>query len=215
VAFRDKSQALLTLFLSLLVPILPFVLIGEIPGERWLSAAGTDAFVFGASGASLLAADVLLPVPSSIVGTLLGARLGFLAGWAWGWAGLCLGNLVGYAAGRLLFLRRPTDLPSTPTVLFCFASRPVPVLAEALAIAAGAGRTPLAPFLLATGAGNALYMAALAGSGAALLPGGAAGPGLAVAMLIPAAAWLLRRQVQRRRLPPRQSPSPERTECST
>jgi membrane protein DedA with SNARE-associated domain len=206
---------LITVLLSLTIPIVPFALIGELPGERWLSAAGTDGLVFGISGAALLAADVLLPVPSSIVGTLLGARLGFPAGWLCGWIGLCLGNFAGYGAGRLLSLRHSSGLPSAPTLLLCFASRPVPILAEALTLTAGASRTPLGPFLVATVAGNALYMAALAGSGAALLPGAAAGPGLALPMLLPAVAWLLWRLAGRRHASPPTSKIQERTECST
>ena len=59
------------IIVALLVPIVPYVIIGELPGEQWLSSADDDAFAFGATGASLLVADVLLPVPSSIVGTLL------------------------------------------------------------------------------------------------------------------------------------------------
>ena len=46
---------------------------------RWLEANGSDAWVLGLVGGGLLAADILLPIPSSVLGALLGARLGF--GW--------------------------------------------------------------------------------------------------------------------------------------
>ena len=191
--------------IALLIPIIPFVLIGELPGERWLSAADDNALAFGMLGAGLLASDVFLPVPSSIVGTLLGARLGFWSGLAWCWAGLTLGNLLAYLAGRLLLSGLGTRLADAPTLLAVFASRPVPVLAEAAAFTAGAGRTPASGFLLAAGSGNLIYALALAGNGAALLPDAVLGPGLLVPMLVPVAAWLIWRWMARRGRAPAQT----------
>jgi hypothetical protein len=46
-------------------------------------------------------------------------------------------------------------------------------------------------FLLACGAGNLVYAAALALNGAELLSGSLIGPGLILPMLLPVAAWLL------------------------
>jgi len=179
----------LLIIIALLIPIVPFVVIGELPGEKWLSASGDDSLLFGLTGGGLLAVDVLLPIPSSIVGTLLGARLGFLPGFLWGWGGLVLGNLVGYLAGRLLLACLGRDLPETPTLLILFISRPVPVLAEAVTFAAGAGRMSLGHFLVTCGIGNAIYALALAGNGAALIPDAMLGPGLVLPMLLPVVAW--------------------------
>lgn len=179
------------IILALLIPVLPFAIIGELPGERWLSATDADALTFGVTGAGLLAADVLLPIPSSIVGTLLGARLGLAYGFFWAFTGLMAGSLIGYGAGRLLLARLHVDVPATPSVLLLFVSRPVPVLAESLSLAAGATRLRLMPFLGACAAGNAVYAAALAGNGAALLPDRLIGPGLALPMALPVAAWLI------------------------
>ena len=188
---KPRIRFLLLIVIALLIPIVPFVLIGELPGERWLSATGDDALLFGLTASGLLASDILLPVPSSIVGTLLGARLGFVPGWLWGWAGLTLGSLVGYGAGRLLLSRFATPLPEAPTLLLLFATRPVPVVAEAVTFTAGAERMAFGPFLLASGAGNAIYALVLAGNGATLLPDAWVGPGLIVPLLLPVAAWLL------------------------
>lgn len=212
---RSGARGLVTVVVSLLIPIVPFLVIGELPGEHWLTSAGSDSTLFGALGAALLLSDVLLPVPSSVVGALLGARLGFEAGWLWGWAGLCAGNLLGYAGGRLFALKTGCQLPETSTLLLFFASRPVPIVAEAFCILAGTNRTPLLPFLAATAAGNAVYMAALAGSGAAFLPAGAAGPGLAVPMLVPAAAWFAWRLAHRRSRKVTRSTATEEARCST
>ncbi len=207
---KPGRRFILVAAIALLIPIIPFAVIGELPGERWLSATDHNAWLFGATGGGLLAADVLLPIPSSILGTLLGARLGFLPGWLWGWSGLVLGNLIGYATGRLLLARFATDLPATPALLVLFASRPVPVLAEALTFTAGAARMPLLPFLAVSAMGNAVYTGALAGNGAALLPGALAGPGLALPMLLPVAAWLIWRWMERRRIKNHGGPSAPR-----
>ncbi len=126
---------------ALCIPIVPFLLVGELPGDRWLSATDERAGLFALAGAGLLAADVLLPIPSSIVGTMLGARLGFGGGFLAAFAGMMIGQCIAYAASRWLLLRRGAgDLPAAPTLAVVFLSRPVPVLAEAVAVAAGAAR---------------------------------------------------------------------------
>ncbi|MDH5674372.1 MAG: hypothetical protein OEZ06_19760 [Myxococcales bacterium] len=194
-----RGRLLWVLTVALLLPIVPFVAIGELPGDRWLEASGDDALVFGLSGAGLLCLDVLLPIPSSVIGSLLGGRLGFWTGFGFGFAGLCLGNLVGYGLGRLLPARWATELPAAPSALVVFFSRPVPVLAEAAALAAGAERMPLLRFALAAAAGNLVYAGAMAGNGAALLPAGLTGPGLLAPMALPVLAWLSWRALRRQR----------------
>lgn len=168
-----------------------------MPGERWLSASDDRAGVFALMGAGLLAIDVLLPVPSSIVGTMLGARLGFLTGFAATFAGLMTGQVAAYATSRWLLRRRAGELPAAPTLLALFLSRPVPVLAEATALAAGAAQLSWRQFLLACGGGNLLYALALALNGAQLVPGALIGPGLLLPMLLPAAGWLVWQRVRR------------------
>ena len=200
-------RVLVVLACSALVPLVPFLIVGELPGDRWLSAQRHDDQTLGAAGAALLAADLLLPVPSSVIGALLGARLGFVAGFAFALTGLCAGALLGYALGRLLPLRFTSsrdaaDGPSlrrAPALLIVLLSRPVPVLAEAVAITAGVTRMPAREFTLGMVTGNALYAAALAGDGAALLPGQLAGPGLVLPMLLPVVSWLAWRFMQRRK----------------
>lgn len=178
-----------------LIPIVPFVVIGELPGDAWLQASSGDALPFGATGAVLLASDLLLPIPSSVIGALLGARLGFVAGFGFGLAGLSAGSALGYALGRLLPARFAADVPSAPAMSVAFLSRPVPVLAEAVAIAAGAERMGFGRFMLAASIGNACYAGALAANGAALMPAGLSGPGLVLPMALPVVAWLLWRKL--------------------
>ena len=44
---NEKSRSALVILVALLIPVLPFAVIGELPGERWLSARDGDAFLFG------------------------------------------------------------------------------------------------------------------------------------------------------------------------
>ena len=191
------ARAALIIAAALSVPLLPFILVGELPGERWLSATDAHSAQFALAGAGLLAVDVLLPIPSSIVGTMLGARLGFGAGFAAAFAGMMVGQSAAYLVSRGLLRRRNDALPAAPTLAAVFLSRPVPVLAEAVAFAAGAARLSWPQFLLACGSGNAVYAAALALNGAQLLPGALIGPGLLLPMLLPVAGWLIWRKIRR------------------
>lgn len=188
------------ILLAILIPVIPFAVIGELPGERWLSATDNNALLFGVTGMSLLTTDVLLPIPSSIIGTMLGARLGFLPGWFWCWAGLLAGNCVGYLTGRLLLSRFAPEIPQTFSRLLLFVSRPVPVLAEAVTFTAGAEKMNFTSFFLISLAGNGIYSLALTGNGAALLPDSMTGPGLILPMLLPVAAWLLWRRLEQKNI---------------
>ena len=182
---------------ALCVPLVPFIVIGELPGERWLSAADDNALHFALAGAGLLAGDVLLPIPSSIVGTMLGARLGFGTGFAAAFGGMMAGQSAAYFVSRALLRKRSGALPAAPTLAVVFLSRPVPVLAEAVAIAAGAARVSWPQFLLACGSGNLVYAAALALNGSELVPGAPIGAGLLLPMLLPVAGWLIWRAIRR------------------
>lgn len=192
---RSARRAAFIVGAALCVPLLPFLVVGELPGERWLSMSDGHALQFALAGAALLAADMLLPLPSSLVGTMLGARLGFAAGFVSAFIGLVAGQVAAFAVtravSRAVARGAQEDLIRAPAPVILLLSRPVPVLAEAVVIAAGAARLGWVPFLLACTSGNALYAAALALNGSQLLPGGLIGPGLLLPMLLPALAWLI------------------------
>ena len=192
-------RRVIVIIIALLIPIVPFLIIGEIPGEKWLSRADDNAFIFGLTGASLLTSDILLPIPSSIIGTFLGARLGILSGWVWIWSGLMVGNLIGFAAGKYLLKSIKIDMSETPTQVILFLSRPVPVFAEAAAITAGAANTSIKQFLIACAAGNAIYAGVLSTNGALLIPQSLAGPGLILPMALPVITWLVWRRYAHKR----------------
>lgn len=93
---QSLRRIVLTCIIATLVPVIPFLIVGEIPGDQWVRSQGDD-LMFGLAATALLAADCVAPVPSSVMMTLLGARLGLWEGWLWSLAGLVSANLLGYA----------------------------------------------------------------------------------------------------------------------
>ncbi|PQP01508.1 3-dehydroquinate synthase [Pseudomonas frederiksbergensis] len=114
---------------------------------------------------ALLALDVVLPVPSSMVALLAVAMLGGVGGYLVIFIGLCLGAGLGYAlgagyfrllSGRLgLHQRQPGQLAYKLGTLSLICLRGVPVLAETSVVAAGMQRYPLPAFVLVTTLANA------------------------------------------------------------
>ena len=186
-----KNRHWLIFIAAILVPIIPFIVIGELPGEKWLSSVGDNRFIFGLTGAALLASDLLLPIPSSILGTILGSQLGLLQGWLWTWLGLCAGNLFGYGLGRLWPQKQDFRKEEIPTLFVLLISRPVPVLAEALTLACGAMRMPFIHFVVVMGVGNLFYAFGLAGIGATLLPEQHFGFGIFIVLVLFGGVWVL------------------------
>jgi uncharacterized membrane protein YdjX (TVP38/TMEM64 family) len=109
----------------------------------------------------LLAADTVLPIPSSIVSASAGVMLGFYGGVAAIWAGMTLGSIAGYVIGRLAkgFLRKE-ELDPIKQKLERYGwwvialSRPLPVLAEAVSITAGVIQLPFPRFLILSALSN-------------------------------------------------------------
>lgn len=200
--------------------LLALILVPFLLWERAFTALG-QGLVGGAGAASrpavaaaivaLLAADVVLPVPSSLVSAGAAAMFGW-AGGALIWLGMTLGAVAGYALGRgagrplgaRLLGRRELERAERiagggsagATLVLC---RAVPVLAEASTVAAGLGGMAVGRFLAVTGAANAGIALVYAGAGSLasdyaggfLLPFGAA-------MVLPALGWAAIRTSRRR-----------------
>ncbi|GGI91305.1 hypothetical protein GCM10007973_29500 [Polymorphobacter multimanifer] len=186
---------------AILLPYLALEGLVTTSGAAWLESVRARPATAAAAIIALLAADIVLPVPSSIVGVFAGGVLGFARGAVVLWAGLMAGCLLGYwlgarpgrrLAGRVVGGAQVAALQRAfgrfgPLALVL--ARGVPVLAEASVIAAGAARLDLRLFLLATAAANVIVALAYAGLGAA-----AAGSGSFVMVFtglvaIPALAW--------------------------
>lgn len=148
------------LWIVALLLLVPFATVAGLGG--WERAPDLPGGV--ALGATivigLLAADVVLPVPSSAVLIAAGAALGPVNGAVAGTLGLVAGATFGYALGAR-FGREPTGPDAErarrllerwgPTALVL--TRPVPLLAESTAVVAGSARMDLRRFLLAVVAG--------------------------------------------------------------
>jgi uncharacterized membrane protein YdjX (TVP38/TMEM64 family) len=156
--------------------LLPFLIWGGRI-EAWTLAflrSGAGRWTVAAVVAGLLASDIALPVPSSLVSTAAGSLLGFAAGAAASWAGMCLGCVVGYRLGRagradVSRVRAARDRYGD-WILVLF--RPIPVLAEASVVMAGLARVPWPRFVLLTFSSNLAVSVAYAylGSRMAGLP---------------------------------------------
>ena len=101
-----------------------------------------------ALGVGLLLADVVIPVPSSLIMTTQGAVFGIIAGTVLGMLGGIGATLVGFAMGRrgsrLVHrfvgpeaVSRSSALLKRHGTLAILVTRPLPILAEATAIVAG------------------------------------------------------------------------------
>jgi uncharacterized membrane protein YdjX (TVP38/TMEM64 family) len=144
--FRTKSYVLIGLVL--LVPIVPFALFGwwlEPLAEKWTQASKSDntqaALVIG-----LLASDILLPIPSSVISTLAGNQLGIWRGTGCSWLGMSLSAILGFGLAKPLGRRweqqRLDDGPAATSSLHWNTAslalfRGLPILAEASILHAG------------------------------------------------------------------------------
>jgi uncharacterized membrane protein YdjX (TVP38/TMEM64 family) len=166
--------------LLLVAILLPFFLFGERLEQAtraFLEARPADwqlALFLG----GLLAGDVVLPIPSSLVSTSAGGMLGFWRGMAVSWSGMMLGCWLGYLLGaraEAAALRRLTGAAEVARLeraaalhghWFLLACRAVPVLAEASVVFAGASHMPFRWFLTVTALSNLGTSAAYAAVGA-------------------------------------------------
>lgn len=110
----------------------------------------TSPLVVAGSCVGLLLADVVLPVPSSLICTAAGAILGPVVGALVVWLGLNLAALAAWGAGRWgLATSRAERLPAQTMndarnlVWLVALARPLPLLAETALITAGALRIGL------------------------------------------------------------------------
>jgi uncharacterized membrane protein YdjX (TVP38/TMEM64 family) len=156
----------------------------------------------------LLGADIVLPVPSSLVSTAAGAFLGFLPGLAASVLGMTLCSQVGYWLGRtsgLALARRLVaagDIERAARYLetrgdwALAAARAVPVLAEASVFVAGALRVGPGRFLAVTLLANVAISAVYCAVGAAALESGSFLLAFAGAMIVPGVAMRLVRRTR-------------------
>lgn len=170
----------------------------------WLARADVGAVV----GTALLIADVVLPVPSSVVMLAHGALFGVVGGAALSLAGSVGAALAGYALGHRAgppLLRsicseaehaRADRLVRRWGLLAVAASRPVPLLAETVAVAAGASSLGVARTLVSAAAGAVpgAVLYAVAGAAGVGAPSGLLVFGAVIALAT--VLWLVGRRVE-------------------
>src|SRR3954454_5465061 len=86
------------MFALIIIPFLIFEKQFEALGT-WLAEGHASGWASASIIAALLALDVFLPVPSSIVSTGAGVLLGFWPGVAVIWLGMTAGCVIGYVFG--------------------------------------------------------------------------------------------------------------------
>jgi membrane protein DedA with SNARE-associated domain len=161
--------------------LVPFVFYGEAI-ESWargfIEGARGRPLVSAAVLGGLLAGDILLPTPSSLVSTACGLLLGFLPGLTVSFAGMTVGSFAGYAIGRWGGRRLLDRLVGGKDVArfdswssrfgdwSVVACRPVPVLAEASVVIAGTARMPAGRFALMVSLSNLAVSAVYSAAGA-------------------------------------------------
>ena len=164
---RTVPLLLLLTAVAIAVPLLPFLFFGARLDQevvKWLEPA-PPVGVLAAIEVVVLAADVLLPVPSSVVATLGGSQLGMVLGTACAWLGLMAGSLCGWWIGWMAGSRAIARLDPTEREmlnrqrrrlgpLLIVLTRPLPLLAEATAMFSGAAGVALSDFCLASAGGN-------------------------------------------------------------
>jgi uncharacterized membrane protein YdjX (TVP38/TMEM64 family) len=164
----------------LLMVIVPFLLFGDsinLWTDRLIAQAGKKPFLTGALLALLLASDIVVPVPSSLVSTACGMALGFAGGTCASFAGMSLTALAGYFIGRYASPHAGRFIGESEFALLqefhrkhgawlLLALRPVPVMAEASMVFSGVSRQPFLRVAAVTMLGNLAVSAVYAAIGA-------------------------------------------------
>jgi uncharacterized membrane protein YdjX (TVP38/TMEM64 family) len=190
--------------ITLAAILLPFVLFAESM-DRWTLQqiqAQARPLPIASWVVALLMADIVLPVPASLVSTLAGALLGVTAGFAASVVGMTLTCQIGYALGRWsapLAQRLISDEEMARVSkqvnrrgMWAFAMlRPIPVLAEASAFWAGVMQVNPLRFSAVTLMANSGLSLLYAAVGAAAIPAGSVTLILAAAIALPAFALLI------------------------
>lgn len=165
----------------------------------------SSAALAGLVVVGLLAVDILLPIPSSLVMVGSAVALPVPAAFLACFAGLMLGCGIGYGLGHRLgepLLARMAGAERRAALAGWFARhgvaivalcRPIPMLAELSVVMAGSARAPLQPFLLTSAAANAAVAAIYVALGSRVSDTWTFLAAFAASCLVPALGWLLLR----------------------
>jgi len=183
--------------------LVPFVLLDRQMTSwslRWIGE-GLDPVWTALAVIGLLAADIVLPVPSSLVSTGAGAALGFALGAAASALGMTLSSQLGYLVGQKVglpvvnrivsrdALQVASDRLRDRAIGALMVMRSVPVLAEASVVMAGVLRVDPTRFFVSTCLANVGISIAYGAVGALALELNSFLAAFAGAIALPALAW--------------------------
>ena len=214
---RVTNWVLLGAFLAGFI-LIPYAALGTRI-EAWTAAllgpGGARSAALALLVAGLLGADIVLPIPSSLVSTAAGYWFGVVAGTLISFVGMMVACVAGYwigavsgraAAARLVGaagIEEMTRSAERYGLWGVVLSRPAPVLAEASVLLAGIARVPFRRFFVACALANLGISLVYAAAGALSATTGSFFLALAAAVALPAvASRLLRRRGARDGAPP-------------
>ncbi|MBL8214700.1 MAG: VTT domain-containing protein [Bryobacterales bacterium] len=163
---------------------------------------GRPRIWIAAAVVALLGADVVLPIPSSLISTSSGYLLGFWRGLAASWLGMTAACVIGYGLGRFASTWVKRSVSQEDEARFARASdwvlatsRAVPMLAEASVVVAGMLARPFGRFFTVCALANLGISAVYAVIGAYALHTQSFLLAFAGAVVVPGLAmrWLGRR----------------------
>ncbi len=175
-----------------------------------LEAGNPHPVAFGFVLGGLLALDIVLPVPASIVSTLAGVSLGFWTGTLVSWIGMTAGSTGGYWVGATMgrsAIRHIVDADDLERMSHTWSKfgdwsiavcRAVPVLAEASVFFAGIANHSFPRFFVISALANAGVAAVYAWIGAYSRNTGSFLAAFAAAILLPGLGMLLSRERTRK-----------------
>jgi len=200
-----KNWLVLTLVIAAAV-IASKLLVEDVMGIPMEAAATAWLADPGVGGAllivGLLAADVFLPIPSSLVMVLSGAAFGVAWGGALALVGSIAGEWLGFevvrrygrrVSGRLISddeLVRFNRFFERHGVAAVLITRPLPVVMETMSIVAGLSTMKRSVFLAASVAGTAPIVVVYAYAGAFSKEAGSIVPAVVILIAVAGAGWL-------------------------
>ena len=178
--------------------------------EPWARAWMADAGLSGAAVVvGLLAADIFIPVPSSIVMILSGAAFGVAWGSLLAFAGSIGGEWLGFELARRYgtalstrFIgnererQRLNDILMTHGAAAVAVTRALPVVMETMSIVAGLSPMRRSTFLIASTIGTAPIVVVYAYAGAKSRETGSLVPAIVMLMAVAAAGWIWYRAIR-------------------
>ena len=178
--------------------------------RQWTVGAGLPA---AAVVVGLLALDIFIPVPSSIIMILSGAAFGVVWGSLLAFAGSIGGEWLGFELARKYgtsvsqrFIgdaserRRLNDILMTHGAVAIVVTRALPVVMETMSIVAGLSRMRRSTFLIASAIGTAPIVVVYAYAGAKSRETGSLVPAIVMLIAVAAGGWIwYRASLARRR----------------